>query len=214
LGGILLGPLASAVAIVIGWFVATLLAPASFIFGIGDVIVWLFMGIPVTLHMFKWPESLDKLMWWVGFLLPAIMMGGFYLFAVQFWAAQGINLFATPLWYFYTTTDGWPSVILYMLTYKWHREWISNAELTPEAIGKLTVAIAVITYAGVGAGNWSSSIFGLPAFNFPPDFLIGICITSKWVERIVWTAVGTAIGVPLLLALKRIGLPKPQGTIW
>ncbi|MHA2406999.1 MAG: hypothetical protein ACXACA_01330 [Candidatus Ranarchaeia archaeon] len=212
IGGILLGPIGGILAGIAGWFVAAAIAPGAFLYGILDAWKYSAHAFMGTLQLYNWSDKLKKPMYWLGAIAPGAMIAISFV-GTAWWYGFAV-FFATPGWWAPYVLFLGPFYLMFLLTYKWHKEWISMEDFTPASIGKLAFGLYWITGVGVAVGYISIPVLGLMIFGLPLDLWVTIQMFLAPVERYIWALFGTAIGTPLLLALKKAGIPKPAGAIW
>jgi len=197
---IILGPAAS-VAFLVGTLIGSFIAPYISFLGpltlVGPVITGFSGGLLVlkerdyTLHVFL-----------LGLIVVIL-----YLTLIQILGLMNLPIHYLPL---AVVGDAIPASVLYLLTFRKLRRWLSSNELK-----KLTLATFIITYFLISTIlHYTEWIFVNILLLLPLSLNIFIEFVFTWWERLVLAIFGGLVGGPAIYAIKNAKIRKPANVIW
>jgi len=196
--GILLGPWAGAIAVLIGGVIGVLIAPHT-----------AFLG-PLTILV----------------LVMAPLASGLIVTGRRLIVAVFLIAAAVIWWGLYIATDGMPEdrlVLLFPWRYLVPGILLLVPGLTEKAVRllrsenrlALSMALGYIIWISLQADHTISSIVGnLILFPLPEEVYRFLLLFIIGAERGALTLVGVVIGLGVIFGLRRMGLQKPEQGIW
>lgn len=202
--GIVLGPLAGFVACLVGGALDLIIAPYTAGIGLLSPLSIAIAAMGAG-YLVRRPKP--------NLLIPGLLGPTFLLWL---WADYAFILrdFPFPAILLVGGTDMLPSWIVGLAGAKWAARQIeANGAQAP---WRLFVAVWIVCYFGVGAmqHGFEWAVWEM-MFRFPPEPSIATSLAFTWWERLfVYAGIGALIGTSVILALKRMGLRRPEQARW
>lgn len=202
--GVALGPLAGALACLIGGAIDLIIAPYTAGIGLLSPLSITFAALGSG-YLVQRPK-INR--WIPGILAP--------IFFVWLWLdyALILNDFPFPEILLVGGTDMVPSWIVGILGAGWAAKQIEKEDLKES--WKIFLGMWIVCYFGVGAmqHGFEWAVWEM-MFKFPAEPSIATVVAFTWWERIfIYAGSGALIGTAVIIALKRLGLRRPVHARW
>ena len=194
LTAIVLGPLAGFLAVLIGAIIDLVIAPYS-PFGPIAPIIPAFAAFVAGLAVSERKT----------FRISALVIGVAELFL--FWTAVEIGTGAPfSQLVIVGSTAEIPAIILFAISLPFIDKWVRSDNPL-----KLTLGVFITSYFAVSAiEHCTGSTLWQVLFGLPINIWIFVFVALAWWERITIAVIGTIIGVPVIIALRKATLIKPD----
>ena len=202
--GVILGPIAGFIAVLVGGAIDLIIAPYTAQIGILSPLTIAFAALGAG-YLVQRPKR--------NLLIPGIL-GAFFWVWLQLDYALIVNDYPFPQILLVGGTDMVPSWIIGLVFSGWAAKQIQESDV--KSFWKLFLGLWVVAYFGVGAMEhgigWA--VWEI-MYKYPAEGSIAVVLALTWWERIfLYAGSGALVGTALILALKRMSLRRPEHARW